>query len=267
MRLLLDDMGRFPLLTAEEEIELAKRAGEGDAEAAERLVTSNLRLVVWVAKRYQRDGVMLADLVQEGVFGLMRAVEGYDWRRGNRFATYATHWVRQRIRRAVANQSRTIRFPGHVAQREQAIERAEAELLAELGRRPTEAELAQAARVSLRELHQIREAARAVTSLDGEVGDGDGSLGDIVAISSEDIQSDVEDHDSARTLRRVVASLPPRQREVLELRYGLGSGEPMTLSQVGHRVGLSRERVRQLEQQAFQSLSQQEALSSLRVAG
>ena len=177
MQLFLNEAGRYPLLTAAEEVELAKRIERGDMAAKERMITSNLRLVVSIAKRYQTQGITLGDLVQEGVIGLIRATEKFDWRKGFKFSTYATWWIRQAVQRGVANKSRTIRIPVHVVEREQKVSRAERELLAKSGEQPTDEEVANHAKIPLSQVKEVREAARAVASTDAPIGaDGDASL-------------------------------------------------------------------------------------------
>src|SRR5947209_1467361 len=182
LQLFLNEAGRWPLLTAEEEVELAKRVERGDKEAKDGMINSNLRLVVSIAKRYQGHDLSLLDLIQEGIIGLIRAVEKFDWRRGFKFSTYATWWIRQGVQRGIANKARTIRIPVHIVQREQRIARAERELLVRLGRPPTDEELAAEAKLSVKKFREVRDAARAVTSLDRPVGsDNDASFGDLVA--------------------------------------------------------------------------------------
>jgi RNA polymerase primary sigma factor len=177
LQLFLNEAGRYPLLTAAEEVELAKRIERGDQEAKDRMINSNLRLVVSIAKKYQGHGLSLLDLIQEGIIGLIRAVEKFDWRRGYKFSTYATWWIRQAVQRGVANKSRTIRIPVHIVEREQKIARAERELLTQLERPPTDQELAKKAKLPLKQLREVRNAARAVASLDRPVGEeGDTSF-------------------------------------------------------------------------------------------
>src|SRR5881398_1255352 len=175
LQLFLNEAGRWPLLTAEEEVELAKRIERGDKEAKDRMINSNLRLVVSIAKRYQGHGLSLLDLIQEGIIGLIRAVEKFDWRRGFKFSTYATWWIRQAVQRGVANKSRTIRIPVHIADREQKISRAERELTVKLERPPTDEELAKHTKLPLKQVREVREAARAVTSLEKPLGADDHS--------------------------------------------------------------------------------------------
>jgi len=182
LQLFLNEAGRYKLLTAPEEVELAKRIERGDKEAKDLMINSNLRLVVSIAKKYQGHGISLLDLIQEGIIGLIRAVEKFDWRRGFKFSTYATWWIRQAVQRGVANKSRTIRIPVHIVEREQKIARAERELTAKLERPPTDDEVAEQAKLTLKHVREVRAAARAVTSLDRPIGgDGDTSLGELFA--------------------------------------------------------------------------------------
>ncbi|HVM68909.1 MAG TPA: sigma-70 family RNA polymerase sigma factor [Gaiellaceae bacterium] len=267
LQLFLNEAGRYPLLTAAEEVELAKRVERGDQAAKDKMINSNLRLVVSIAKKYQGHGLSLLDLIQEGVIGLIRAVEKFDWRRGYKFSTYATWWIRQAVQRGVANKSRTIRIPVHIAEREQRIGRAERELVVKLGRPPTDQELAKAARVSLKHLKEVREAARAVTSLDKPLGDdNDASIGDLLGVGQAHVEEEVELSLTETTLYDALEHLPEREREVLRLRYGLGREEPRSLEEIGRRLGLTRERVRQIEAQALQRLSVQREIAALRDA-
>jgi RNA polymerase primary sigma factor len=264
--LFLRDVRRYPLLTAAEEVELAKRIEQGDLEAKERMINSNLRLVVSNARRYQGQDVALLDLIQEGVLGLMRAVEKFDWRRGYKFSTYGTYWIRQSMQRAVGNTSRTIRMPIHLGQRERRLARAQSALAARLGRSPTDAELAEEAGVSLAELHDLRSLARTVTSLDRPVGEeGEATFGDLLAGETlepaEELQLDL----SRAALHTAVAELPADERRVIELRYGLAE-EPLTVFQTARRLGLPQATVRRLEQEALQRLALERELDAFREA-
>jgi RNA polymerase primary sigma factor len=257
LQLFLNEAGRYPLLTAAEEVELAKRIERGDKEAKDLMVNSNLRLVVSIAKRYQGHGLSLLDLIQEGIIGLIRAAEKFDHRKGFKFSTYATWWIRQAVQRGVANKSRTIRIPVHIVEREQKIARAERKLLTELERTPTDEEIATESKLPVKQVREVRHAARAVTSLDKPVGDeGAGSLGDIVAVSEGGPEQEVHvslEHDA---LRRAVDELPRREQEVVKMRYGLdGDPDPKSLEQIGRHLGLTRERVRQIEREALNLLA------------
>jgi RNA polymerase primary sigma factor len=267
LQLFLNEAGRYPLLTAAEEVELAKRIERGDRAAKDKMINSNLRLVVSIAKKYQGHGLSLLDLIQEGVIGLIRAAEKFDWRRGYKFSTYATWWIRQAVQRGVANKSRTIRIPVHIAEREQRLARAERDLLAKLGRPPTDQELAKAARISLKHLKEVREAARAVTSLDKPLGDdNDASIGDLLGAGTAGVEEEVEVSLTETTLHEALQHLSERDREVLRLRYGLGKEEPQSLEEIGRRLGLTRERVRQIEAQALGRLAVMREIAALRTA-
>jgi RNA polymerase primary sigma factor len=256
LTLFMHQVGRYPLLTAAEEVALAKRIERGDAEAKERMINSNLRLVISIAKRYQGHDVPLLDLVQEGVIGLNRAVEKFDWRRGFKFSTYATWWIRQACQRAVSNLSKTIRVPTHVHERRLKLARVRAELLAQLDREPTREELAEAASLSLQHVDEALDAVEAQVSLNQRVGsEEEAELGDLFSDPSADDPA-AEAVDSLRRLevRRALAKLPERERRVLELRFGV-YGEPQALEAIGKELGISRERVRQVESDALAQLA------------
>ncbi len=268
LQLFLNEAGRYKLLTAEEEVELAKRIERGDKQAKDLMINSNLRLVVSIAKRYQGHGLSLLDLIQEGIIGLIRAVEKFDYRKGFKFSTYATWWIRQAVQRGVANKSRTIRIPVHIVEREQKIARAERELVVKLGRQPTDQELAKQAKLPLKQVREVKSAARAVTSLDKPIGENDsGSFGDLFAADQVHTDEEVEISLRQETLRKALDELPERERSVLELRYGLvGDGEPMSLEAIGRTLGLTRERVRQIEAGALETLSMLREVAGLREA-
>ena len=257
LQLFLNEAGRYPLLTAAEEVELAKRIERGDKEAKDRMVNSNLRLVVSIAKKYQGHGLSLLDLIQEGIIGLIRAAEKFDHRKGFKFSTYATWWIRQAVQRGVANKSRTIRIPVHIVEREQKIARAERKLLPELGRTPSDEELAKETKLPVKQVREVRNAARAVTSLDKPLGsETDSSLGDVVAVESHGPEQEVNVSLEQDAVRRAVAQLPAREREVVKMRFGLdGDPDPQSLEQIGRQLGLTRERVRQIEREALNLLA------------
>jgi RNA polymerase primary sigma factor len=265
LQLFLNEAGRYKLLTAADEVELAKRIERGDKEAKDLMINSNLRLVVSIAKKYQGHGISLLDLIQEGIIGLIRAVEKFDWRRGYKFSTYATWWIRQAVQRGVANKSRTIRIPVHIVEREQKISRAERELLTKLERDPTDQEVAERAKLSLKHVKEVRAAARAVTSLDKPVGnEGDTSFGDLIAGEESEPSEEVHLTLAESAVRKAVDTLPDREREVVKLRYGMdGDPDPKSLEEIGRQLGLTRERVRQIEARALARLAERREVAAL----
>jgi RNA polymerase primary sigma factor len=265
LQLFLNEAGRYKLLTAPEEVELAKRIERGDKEAKDLMINSNLRLVVSIAKKYQGHGISLLDLIQEGIIGLIRAVEKFDWRRGYKFSTYATWWIRQAVQRGVANKSRTIRIPVHIVEREQKISRAERELTAKLERPPTDEEVAKRAKLTLKHVKEVRSAARAVTSLDKPVGaEGDANFGDLIAGESAEPSEEVHVSLAETAVRKAVETLPEREREVVKLRYGMnGDADPKSLEEIGRVLGITRERVRQIESQALGRLAERREVAAL----
>ncbi len=265
LQLFLNEIRRYPLLTAEGEVELAKRIEQGDLEAKERMINSNLRLVVSIAKKYQGQELSLLDLIQEGIFGLIRAAEKFDWRKGYKFSTYATFWIRQAIQRGLANKARTIRIPVHIGQRERKIARSERELQAKLGREPSDEEIAREAELPLVQVEEVREAARTVTSLDRPVGsEGETALGDLLEGDSPAVDEEVEVSLSEEVLRQTIEELPEPERHVIRLRYGINGDDPQPLRETGRRLGLSAERVRQLESKALKQLATRRELEALR---
>jgi RNA polymerase primary sigma factor len=265
LQLFLNELRRYPLLTAEQEVDLSKRIEQGDLEAKERMINSNLRLVVSIAKKYQGQELSLLDLIQEGIFGLIRASEKFDWRRGYKFSTYATFWIRQAIQRGLANKARTIRIPVHIGQRERKIVRAERELSARLGREPSDEEIASEAELPLDQVEEVRDAARTVTSLDRPVGeDGDTPLGDLLEGGTPPVDQEVEVSLSEQLLRRTIEELPELERDVIRLRFGLLGDDPQPLRETGRRLGVSAERVRQIESRALKRLAMRRELEALR---
>jgi RNA polymerase primary sigma factor len=266
MQLFLTEVSRFRLLTPDEELALARRIECGDKAAKDRMINSNLRLVVSIAKRYQAANMALLDIVQEGILGLIRAVEKFDWRRGNRFSTYATWWIREAIERGIANRARLIRMPVYMVERERQVMRAERALIAELGREPTDDEISERVRIDRDQIREVRSAARAVTSLDKPVGEDDGTpFGELLV--SDEIQppEEVEASIGCATLRRIVDQLPENERNVVKLRYGIG-GQPNTIEQVVVLLGISRDRVRRLEAQGLARLGRMPEIAALRNA-
>jgi RNA polymerase primary sigma factor len=267
LQLLMREARRWPLLTPAEEIELAKRIERGDLVAKERMVNSNLRLVMSIARRYQGQGLSMGDLVQEGTLGLIRAVEKFDWRKGFRFSTYATLWIRQSIQRGLENSGRTIRLPVHVGQRARKVARARRELTAALGRDATDEEIAEETGLPLDLVVEATKADREPTSLDLPVGeDGETALGAL--IPSEDAAPEEEVADTLRqeAVQRAIDTLPDNERTVIHLRFGTAGEPPQTLTEIGRRLGLSSTRARELEEQALRRLSGEESLAALREA-
>ena len=247
--LFFSEVRRYDLLSPSEEVQLAKRVEQGDDRAKESMINSNLRLVISIARRYPRTELSLLDLIQEGTLGLIRAVEKFDWRRGFKFSTYATWWIRQSIDRGLQNKSRTIRMPVHVVQRERRVAKAERELAATLERQPTDEEIAAACELSPKQVREVLDAPRTVTSLDKPLAETDEStLGEVMAGDGPLPEEEVDIALEQAVVRQALERLPEPEREVLELRFGLGTEEqPQTLDQVVQRLGISRNRVRRLE--------------------
>jgi RNA polymerase primary sigma factor len=266
VRMYLREIGRVQLLRAEQEVEYAQALEAGDPTAKDRLTEANLRLVVSIAKKYLNRGLTLLDLIQEGNLGLIRAVEKFDWRRGYKFSTYATWWIRQAITRAIADQARTIRVPVHMVENINKQIRVSRQLLQALGRDPTDEEVAEELGVLPARVRELKRISQDPVSLDTPVGEADESvLGDFV--EDRDTQSPVEAASQSllqSEMEHVLDTLTPRERRVIQLRFGLIDGQPRTLEEVGHRFGVTRERVRQLEAKALRKLRHPSRSRSLR---
>ena len=267
LQLFFNEMRKYPLLSKEEEIKLAQAIERGDLQAKERLINSNLRLVVSNARRYMRQDLNLLDLIQEGILGLIRASEKFDWRKGYKFSTYATFWIRQAIQRALESKERTIRVPNQVAQRERKVMRTERELATKLGRDPTTEEIAKEAELEPAQVEEIRDLTRVVTSLDRPVGDEDASsLGEFIRDErsgpSEEVAVSLRD----QTLRRAVDELPDEERKVVQLRYGINGDEPTPLREAARRLELKPSEVKELEERGLSRLAQAREVEAMREA-
>src|ERR1700712_2233449 len=266
LQLFLQEVGRYPLLTKLEEVQLSKRVEQGDLIAKRRMIESNLRLVVSIAKNYRGQGLGFLDLIQEGILGLIRAVEKFDWRRDLKFSTYATWWIRQAVARALADKSRTIRLPVHVVERLQKVNRAERTLMLRLAREPSNEEIANEAKLPLYQVLDVRTAARSPISLEEPIGDeGESSFSDFLADDGAiDPAEAVAESLRHEALQLGLEALPERHRRVLELRYGLDGRDPRTLDEIGREFGLTRERIRQIEVEALRELSALREIQGLR---
>jgi RNA polymerase primary sigma factor len=256
LQLFLKDIGKVDLLTAAQEVELAKRIERGEHRAKQEMVEANLRLVVSIAKKYRNQGLPFLDLIQEGTIGLVRAAEKFDHRKGFKFSTYATWWIRQAVARALADKARTIRMPVHIVEKLNKIVRSERKLRAELGREPTSAEIGRDVELGPEEVEQIRRSSQAPVSLEKPVGDEEESeFGHFLTDDSEPLPEEVAEVEMRKaTLQRVLETLSARERRVLELRYGLNGEHPRTLDEVGKTFNVTRERIRQIENQSLKKL-------------
>jgi RNA polymerase primary sigma factor len=256
VRMYLKEIGRVPLLTFEQEIDLAKRYEKNDLKAKKKLTVSNLRLVVSIAKKYIGRGMSLLDLIQEGNQGLIRAVEKYDWRKGYKFSTYATWWIRQAITRAIADQARTIRIPVHMVETINRFIRASRKLMQELGREPLPEEVAQVMEVDVAKVHEIMRVSQEPTSLETPVGDEEDShLGDFIQDTTAPSPYDATSRQLLKEhMEEVLNTLSDREKRVLILRFGLENGKPKTLEEVGREFNVTRERIRQIEAKALRKL-------------
>jgi len=264
LQLFFNEVRRHPLLTKEEEVELAKGVERGDLEAKERMINSNLRLVVSNARRYMRQDLNLLDLIQEGILGLIRATEKFDYRKGYKFSTYATFWIRQAIQRALENKERTIRIPNQVAQRERRVMRAERELAAKLGRDPSTEEVAKEANVTPGQVDELRELSRVVTSLDRPVGDEDASsLGEFIPDERETPPEELALSLRDEAIHRAVSELPEPEQQVIRLRYGINGDEPTPVRETSRKLNLRQPEVKELEARALERLAQQREIEAL----
>jgi RNA polymerase primary sigma factor len=256
LQLFLKDVGKVDLLTAAQEVELAKRIERGDHRAKQEMVEANLRLVVSIAKKYRNQGLPFLDLIQEGTIGLVRAAEKFDHRKGFKFSTYATWWIRQAVARALADKARTIRMPVHIVEKLNKIVRTERKLRGELGREPLACEIAFELELDPDEVETIRRSSQPPVSLEKPVGDEEESeFGHFLTDENEALPDEVAEEELRKAaLRRVLASLSPRERRVLELRYGLDGEHPRTLDEVGRTFNVTRERIRQIENQSLKKL-------------
>jgi RNA polymerase primary sigma factor len=269
LRLYLRSIGRVELLTAPQEVELAKRIERGDMVAKRQMVEANLRLVVSIAKGYLGRGLSFLDLIQEGSLGLIRAVEKFDYRRGYKFSTYATWWIRQAVTRAIADKARTIRIPVHMVEKLNRVAHVERQLVQRLGREPEPEEIATELRWPLGEVREILRVAQLPISLEKPVGDEDDSeLGDFVADDTvAEPFEEASEHLQKEGVRKALQALPERERQVIELRYGLTGAEPLTLEEVGNTFGVTRERIRQIENNTLKKLQRLPEAQMLREAG
>jgi len=258
LQLFLTEIGKVDLLTAAQEVELAKRIERGDHCAKQRMVEANLRLVVSIAKRYRSQGLPFLDLIQEGTIGLVRAAEKFDHRKGFKFSTYATWWIRQAVARALADKARTIRIPVHVVEKLNRILRAERQFRAKSGREPTSAEIALELEMSVAEVEQIRRDSQTPVSLAKPIGEmGEAEFGDLLVDESDQPPDEqVESILRNETLSRLLETLPSREREILDRRYGLDGGHPATLDELGRTFDVTRERIRQLEKKSLSKLQE-----------
>ncbi len=265
-QLFVNQAMRYPLLTAAEEVELAKAIERGDLAAKERLINSNLRLVIKFARRYQGHGLPLGDLVQEAMLGLIRAAEKFDWRRGYKFSTYAVLWIKQSIQRGLDNTGRPVRIPAHIAQRERTVNRITTELTTELNREPTDEEVAERAKLPLDEVMAVRDLTRVTTSLDTPVGEGDTTLGELRAESTEDLEEEYEVREQEQAVSDALALLPEQERLIIEARFGTGGRPARSLPEAAREIGVTQKSARELEARALKRLSSDERLAGWRAA-
>jgi RNA polymerase primary sigma factor len=266
LQLFINQAMRYPLLTAAEEVELAKAIERGDLAAKERLINSNLRLVIKFARRYQGFGLPLGDLVQEAMPGLIRAAEKFDWRRGYKFSTYAVLWIKQSIQRGLDNTGRSVRIPAHIAQRERTVNRVTNELAVELNRDPTDEEVAKKAKLPLDEVMAVRDLTRVTTSLDTPVGEGDTTLGELHAESASDLEDEVLEREQEQAVETALARLPDDERQIIQARFGTGGRPARSLRDAARELGVTQKVAQRLEAQALARLAGDDSLSGFRAA-
>ncbi len=266
LQLFINQAMRYPLLTKEEEVELAQAIERGDLAAKERLINSNLRLVIKFARRYQGHGLDMGDLVQEAMLGLIRAAEKFDWRRGYKFSTYAVLWIKQSIQRGLDNTGRPVRIPAHIAQRERTVNRVTTELTTKLDRAPTDEEVADETELPLDEVMAIRDLTRVTTSLDATVGEDDTTLGELVAESTADLEEEVLEHEQEQTVQAALAKLPENERRIIIARFGTGGREARSLREAAREVEVTQAEARELEARALRRLQADESLAGWRAA-
>jgi RNA polymerase primary sigma factor len=267
LQLFINQAMRYPLLTAAEEIELAKAIERGDLAAKERLINSNLRLVIKFARRYQGHGLALGDLVQEAMLGLIRAAEKFDWRRGYKFSTYAVLWIKQSIQRGLDNTGRAVRIPAHIAQRERTVNRTTTELTTELNREPTDEEVAKRAKLPLDEVMAVRDLTRVTVSLDTPVGDdGDTTLGELRAESTEDLEAEVFEREQEQAVDTALSKLSDEERAIIQARFGTGGRPAQSLRDAAREAGVTQARAREIEARALRRLARDHGLAGFREA-
>jgi RNA polymerase primary sigma factor len=266
LQLFINSAMKYPLLTGPEEIELAKRIEKGDLAAKEKLINSNLRLVIKFARRYQGHGLDLGDIVQEAMLGLIRAAEKFDWRRGYKFSTYAVLWIKQSIQRGLDNSGRAVRIPAHIAQRERTVNRITAQLTAKLDREPTDEEVAKETKLPLDEVMATRDLTRVTTSLDTPVGDGDTTFGELHAEETAPLEDEVLEREQEEAVDAALAKLPEKERRIIKARFGTGGRPERALREAAREVGVTQEQARRLEERALARLSQDGTLDDFRDA-
>ncbi len=266
LQLFINSAMKYPLLTGPEEIELAKRIEKGDLAAKEKLINSNLRLVIKFARRYQGHGLDLGDIVQEAMLGLIRAAEKFDWRRGYKFSTYAVLWIKQSIQRGLDNSGRAVRIPAHIAQRERTVNRITAQLTTKLDREPTDEEVAKETKLPLDEVMATRDLTRVTTSLDTPIGDGDTTFGELHAEETAPLEDEVLEREQELAVDAALAKLPEKERRIIKARFGTGGRPERALREAAREVGVTQEQASRLEERALARLSQDGTLDDFRDA-